>query len=95
VCSGYACVKAAQWAYAAGADLFAETTADNVDGFLRGALPSTEAVRRPTLAEVKREYVHRVVLESGGNRSAAASVLGIRRQSLQRMLKREPKRRSD
>jgi DNA-binding NtrC family response regulator len=43
---------------------------------------------RPTLAELKRRYVARVLSESGGNVSRAASVLGIDRRSLYRMLQR-------
>src|SRR5438046_3180698 len=43
---------------------------------------------RPTLAELKRRYVHRVFEESGGNVSRAAQVLGVDRRSLYRMLQR-------
>jgi DNA-binding NtrC family response regulator len=43
---------------------------------------------RPTLKDLKRRYVHDVLLESGGNVSRAASVLGIDRRSLYRMLQR-------
>ena len=88
VCSGYACVTASQLAYAAGADLFAVTTAENVEGFLRGSSPPAR-LRRPTLEEVKEEYVNQVLLEANGNRSVAAEMLGIRRQSLQRLLRRK------
>ena len=88
VCSGYACVTASQLAYAAGADLFAESTRDNIESFLRGEAlhPS---VTRPTLEQVKDEYVNKVLLEVQGNRSVAADLLGIRRQSLQRLLRRK------
>jgi DNA-binding NtrC family response regulator len=43
---------------------------------------------RPTLAELKRRYVARVLEEQGGNVSRAASVLGVDRRSLYRMLQR-------
>jgi two-component system response regulator AtoC len=43
---------------------------------------------RPTLAELKRRYIQRVLVESGGNVSRAAAVLGVDRRSLYRMLQR-------
>jgi DNA-binding NtrC family response regulator len=52
------------------------------------APPPTTAADRPTLAELKRRYVHRVYEESGGNVSRAAAVLGVDRRSLYRMLQR-------
>ena len=42
----------------------------------------------PTLARVEWEYVMRTLGDAGGNISEAARRLGIRRQSLQRKLKR-------
>jgi two-component system response regulator AtoC len=42
----------------------------------------------PTLEEVKRRYVAHVLGETGGNISRAASVLGVDRRSLYRMLAR-------
>jgi transcriptional regulator with GAF, ATPase, and Fis domain len=43
---------------------------------------------RPTLEEVKRRYIQRVLEESGGNVSRAAAVLGLDRRSLYRMAQR-------
>ena len=43
---------------------------------------------RPTLEELKQLYIQRVLDESGGNVSRAATVLGIDRRSLYRMLQR-------
>jgi DNA-binding NtrC family response regulator len=43
---------------------------------------------RPTLEELKQLYIQRVLDESGGNISRAATVLGVDRRSLYRMLQR-------
>jgi DNA-binding NtrC family response regulator len=43
----------------------------------------------PTLAELDRRYVDRVLQRTGGNRTAAASILGVDRRTLQRMLARD------
>ncbi len=43
---------------------------------------------RPTLQELKRRYIRSVLEENGGNVSRAASVLGVDRRSLYRMLQR-------
>ena len=65
-------------------------TADDLPGELRQAVPAPASTPedRPTLAELKRRYVHRVFEESGGNVSRAAQVLGVDRRSLYRMLQR-------
>lgn len=41
----------------------------------------------PSLDEVQKEYINRVVTEFSGNVSKAAKALGLHRRSLQRMLK--------
>ena len=51
-------------------------------------VPGEAVGDRPTLAELKRRYIERVLEESGGNVSRAASVLGVDRRSLYRMLQR-------
>ena len=51
------------------------------------AAPSADEPR-PTLEELKRRYVLTVLDEHGGNVSRAATVLGIDRRSLHRMLHR-------
>jgi two-component system response regulator AtoC len=55
---------------------------------LRGSLDATLFRGAPTLEEVKRRYLAHVLQETGGNISRAASVLGVERRSLQRMLRR-------
>ncbi len=42
----------------------------------------------PTLEEQEVEYIKRVLLETGGNKSSAAETLGIDRVSLWRKIKR-------
>ena len=65
-------------------------TADDLPGELRQAVPAPASTPedRPTLAELKRRYIGRVLEESGGNVSRAAAVLGVDRRSLYRMLHR-------
>ncbi|HZR80844.1 MAG TPA: sigma-54 dependent transcriptional regulator [Candidatus Binatia bacterium] len=66
-------------------------TVDDLPTELResSAAPASAApVDRPTLAELKRRYVERVLQENGGNVSRAAQVLGVDRRSLYRMLQR-------
>ena len=43
-----------------------------------------------TLAEKEREYIEYVLVKCGNNISKAAKILGLHRQSLQRMLKKFP-----
>ncbi len=94
--SGLPCERAARMAAEAGADEFATSTVETVDRFLRGesAAPTTKP-RRATLDEVKVDYINTVMLEVEGNRSTAASVLGIKRQSLQRMLRKHSPSRGE
>jgi two-component system response regulator RegA len=47
----------------------------------------------PSLARIQAEYIARVLLHTGGNISAAARVLGVRRSTLQRKLKKYPAQR--
>jgi two-component system response regulator AtoC len=42
----------------------------------------------PTLAEVEGRYVSRVLARTGGNKQAAARLLGVDRKTLERMIKR-------
>jgi two-component system response regulator HydG len=58
---------------------------------LRAPEPATRddiAGDRPTLQELKRRYIQRVLEENGGNVSRTASILGVDRRSLYRMLQR-------
>ncbi len=43
---------------------------------------------RPTLAQLKRRYIVQVLAETGGNISCSASILGVDRRSLYRMMSR-------
>jgi DNA-binding NtrC family response regulator len=49
----------------------------------------------PTLAEVEGRYVARVLAHTGGNKQAAARVLGVDRKTLDRMIKRHNIARSN
>jgi two-component system, NtrC family, response regulator HydG len=54
---------------------------------LRVELASRQAVdlgSRPTLAELERRYIHRVLEETGGDKQAAAKILGVSVRTLQR-----------
>ncbi len=48
---------------------------------------SSESALRPTLAELERQYVQRVLAETRGDKRAAAKVLGISVRTLQRKFK--------
>jgi len=67
-------------------------TVEDLPGELRRPSPARAATAvladRPTLEELKRRYVRGVLEESGGNVTRAASVLGVDRRSLYRMLQR-------
>ncbi len=63
-------------------------TADDLAPELRGSVDSTLFRGAPTLEEVKRRYLAHVLQETGGNISRAATILGVERRSLQRMLRR-------
>jgi ActR/RegA family two-component response regulator len=94
--SGLPCERAARMAAEAGADEFATSTVETIERFLRGeSRAPTKRAARPTLDEVKVDYINTVMLEVEGNRSRAASVLGVRRQSLQRMLRKHSPGRSE
>jgi two-component system response regulator RegA len=49
------------------------------------SVPAEESI--PSLDDVQKEYINRVVTEFSGNVSRAAKALGLHRRSLQRMLK--------
>jgi transcriptional regulator with PAS, ATPase and Fis domain len=54
---------------------------------LRFAAPRSVDIRR-TLADVEHEHIHRVLRSTNGNRTRAAKVLGIHRETLRRKLAR-------
>lgn len=45
---------------------------------------------RPTLAELERDYIDRILTETHGDKNAAAKILGISVRTLQRMF-RDPR----
>jgi two-component system, NtrC family, response regulator AtoC len=49
----------------------------------------------PTLAELERRYIERVLAHTGQNKTMAASILGVDRRTLQRLALREAKQRGD
>jgi two-component system, NtrC family, response regulator AtoC len=55
---------------------------------LRSTVEATLHRGSPTLEEVKRRYLEHVLAETGGNISRAATILGVDRRSLYRMLHR-------
>jgi DNA-binding NtrC family response regulator len=64
---------------------------DDLPPEIRSPLPSATPdllASRPTLEELKQLYIQRVLEESDGNVSRAATVLGVDRRSLYRMLQR-------
>jgi two-component system response regulator AtoC len=64
---------------------------DDLPSEVRSPLPSATPdllASRPTLEALKQQYIQRVLDESGGNVSRAATVLGVDRRSLYRMLQR-------
>jgi DNA-binding NtrC family response regulator len=63
-------------------------TPDDLAPELRSTLETTLHRGTPTLEEVKRRYLEHVLGETGGNISRAASILGVDRRSLYRMIRR-------
>lgn len=49
---------------------------------------STLAADRPTIEELQRRYLQLILTEVGGNRRRAASVLGLNRRTIQRLIAR-------
>ena len=48
---------------------------------------SGAAQLRPTLEELEREYISRVLAETKGDKNAAARILGVSVRTLQRLFK--------
>ena len=86
--SGSMCVHYAMEGVAAGADdcfgkpVTVEQLIARAEVGRRGTPPQAP----PTLAEIEWEYIVRTLAEHGGNRSAAARVLGISRMTLLRKI---------
>jgi DNA-binding NtrC family response regulator len=62
--------------------------AHNVPSSLRHDPISTLATDRPTIEELQRRYLQLILTEVGGNRRRAASVLGLNRRTIQRLIAR-------
>ena len=83
--------RSATLAFHAGADDYAVSELASIERFLRGERAGAAASPSyPSLEQMKREYIHQVVNDAKGNRSAAARRLGLHRQSLQRLLRKRP-----
>ena len=61
------------------------TPSDLSTDFFGGAGTGTQF--RPTLEELEREYIDRVLAETNGDKLAAARILGVSVRTLQRMFK--------
>jgi DNA-binding NtrC family response regulator len=61
------------------------TAADLTIDVLGPVAPGTHL--RPTLEELEREYIERVLAETKGDKNAAAKILGVSVRTLQRMFK--------
>jgi two-component system response regulator RegA len=87
--SGYLSVSSAVSAMHAGADdvVYKPITAGRIMQMLDEEAPDAPDPL-PTLADMQREHVMRVLADCSGCISEAARVLGLHRQSLQRYLKR-------
>jgi two-component system response regulator RegA len=96
LCTAYASIAAAVGAVRGGACdyLCKPATTDQMLAALGLSLgpqaDPMDGVSPLTLARARWEHIHRVLRECGGNISTAARSLGIQRQSLQRMLKKNP-----
>jgi DNA-binding NtrC family response regulator len=62
--------------------------AHNAASSLRNDPISTLATDRPTIEELQRRYLQLILTEVGGNRRRAASVLGLNRRTIQRLIAR-------
>jgi DNA-binding NtrC family response regulator len=75
------------------ADVDGEIRVDDLPGNLRhAASPAIQELiaDRPTLEELERAYIQRLLVELGGHRARVAEVLGISDRTLYRKLKRLP-----
>jgi two-component system response regulator RegA len=91
VLTGYASIPTAMQAVRLGAHHYLPkpVTVENLLASFECAPESVQTPRDfPSLAEVEREYIHRVFHESGENVTVAAKRLGLHRRSLQRKLGR-------
>lgn len=92
--TGYASVATAVEAIKLGADDYLPKPA-SVEAILRAlsgsaATPPQQALTMTPLARIEWEHIQQALVETGGNISAAARLLGMHRRSLQRKLGKRP-----
>lgn len=71
-----------------------EEVVDALEGRLearRRAAFAKEAWAPPTLEQVEREYMDRILVKSGGSIAKAATFLGLHRRTLQRKMEKKPR----
>ncbi|HEX8847686.1 MAG TPA: sigma-54 dependent transcriptional regulator, partial [Pyrinomonadaceae bacterium] len=61
---------------------------ENIEVAAQGAVAQPEEETWPTLEEVEKRYVARVLQHTNGNKQAAARLLGVDRKTIERMMKR-------
>jgi two-component system response regulator RegA len=100
VLTGYGSIATAIEAIRLGASYYLHKPADVediLDAFSRGAAPPLSQAESehptPSLARLEWEHINRVLVDCGGNVSAAARRLGLHRRSLQRKLQKLPPKR--
>jgi len=92
VLTGYGSIATAVEAVRRGAFDYLQkpADADEILARLEGEGAPREEAAVPSLARVEWEHIQRVLLDSGGNVSLAARLLGMHRRSLQRKLGKRP-----
>ena len=92
VLTGYGSIATAVEAVRRGAFDYLQkpADADQILARLDGEGAPRDEVPVPSLARVEWEHIQRVLLDSGGNVSQAARLLGMHRRSLQRKLSKRP-----
>jgi two-component system, response regulator RegA len=89
--TGHGTVSAAVEAMRSGAvDVLEKpmSTHELVEAMRRAPVPTAPAATVPTLDELERVHIARVLAETGGNVTHAAQLLGLDRRTLQRKLQR-------
>ena len=87
--TGYASIATAVQAIKLGASDYLAKPAEVTEG-MRAARDGSPG--RPSVRRLRWEYIHKVLLEHGGNISETARTLGIQRRTLQRKLAKRPTR---
>lgn len=93
VLSGYGSVTSTKYALKNGAFNFIQKPAsldEILKAFEDSDSPSPIPLSVPSLDEVEREHIERVLKEHGGNITRSAKALGLHRRSLQRKISTNP-----